>query len=143
MNEKDIRQSEEVEIDIRRLLNTVREKTWIVLMSMLISAVITLLATLFLITPKYSSSAMFYVNNSALSVGSTSVSISSSDIVASKNLVDSYIVILQTRSTLNDVLDYAGSNRSYSELKAMISAESVDDTEIFKVLVTGPDPTES
>ena len=143
MNEKDIRQTEEMEVDVKRLLNTVQEKGWIMLLALTISAAITLLGTLFLITPKYESSAMFYVNNNSLSVGDASFSISTGDISASKELVDSYIVILNTRSTLNDVIDYAGSTRSYSELKRMISAQSVDDTEIFEVVVTSPDPNEA
>jgi capsular exopolysaccharide synthesis family protein len=76
-------------------------------------------------------------------VGDASLSISSGDLSTSRNLVDSYIVILNTRETLNDVIDYAGVNRSYSDLKNMISAGAVNETEIFKVSVTSPDPSEA
>jgi capsular exopolysaccharide synthesis family protein len=55
-------------------------------------------------------------------------------------LVKTYIVILSTRETLNDVIDYAGVDMSYKELLSYISATSVDETEIFQVTVTHPDP---
>ena len=86
---------------------------------------------------------MFYVNNSDLSVGETSFSVSSSDITASKNLVETYIVILKSRACLNDVIDYAKLPYRYSELKRMISASSVNDTEVFQVTVTDADPVEA
>jgi len=86
---------------------------------------------------------MFYVNNSSLSVGDTSLSISSGDLVTSRNLVKSYIVILNSRETLNDVIDYADADRSYGELRGMITAEAVDETEIFQVVVTSTDPYEA
>ena len=42
----------------------------------------------------------------------------------SRNLVDSYIVILNTRETLTDVADYAEVDRSYKEMKEMIVASA-------------------
>ena len=106
-------------------------------------AVLTLVVTLLFVTPKYESSAMFYVNNNSVSLGDAALSITSSDISASRGLVQSYIVILNTRESLNDVIDYTGVSRTYKELKEMISAEAVDDTEIFKVVVTSEDSVEA
>lgn len=144
MNEKESRPNNEIEIDLRKLLNAVWNKAWLAALAALIGAVASFFCTLFLITPRYQSSAMFYVNNNSISVGDVSLSsITSSDITASKNLVNSYIVILQTRESLNDVIDYAGVDRTYQEVKKMISAEAVNSTEIFKVVVTSPDPQEA
>ena len=86
---------------------------------------------------------MFYVNNTSLSLGETSLSITSSDISASKSLVNTYIVILNTRETLNDVIDYSGVDLNYSQIKGMVSAEAVDATQVFRVTVTGSDPVEA
>lgn len=132
-----------IEIDFKRLLNAVLKKAWIVVVASILGAVVALLGSIFLITPQYQASAMFYVNNSSISVGDASLSISSGDITASKSLVSTYIVILNARETLNDVIDYAGVNRNYSQIKDMISAESVNSTEIFRVTVTSPDPQEA
>lgn len=144
MNEKnDVRSEDVMEIDLMRLFGAVWKRVWIVAIASVLAAVMTLLVTVFCITPQYQASAMFYVNNSNISLGDASLSISSGDISASKSLVSTYIVILNTRETLNDVIDYAGVSRSYSQVKEMISAESVNSTEIFRVTVTAPDPQEA
>lgn len=142
MDEKNTERNETV-IDLQRLIGAVWNKVWLVAVVAVVCAVLTFLGTFYFVTPQYQASAMFYVNNSDLSLGSASLSITSSDITASKNLVNSYIVILKTRETLNDVIDYAGVDVTYGELKGMISAASVDSTEIFKVVVTSPDPEEA
>ncbi len=143
MNTKELQQNGEIEIDLRRVFEAVWNKMWLVLTTAVAGAVVSLLITVFAITPTYESAAMFYVNNNSLSVGDASFSISSGDLTTSRNLVKSYIVILNTRESLNDVIDYAGVNRSVAEVKRMISASSVDETEIFEVVVTSPDPEEA
>ena len=143
MNDMELQQNDGFELNLGKIVDAVMKKAWLVLIASVICAVVTFLGTFFFITPKYKSSAMFYVNNGSLSVGDASLSLSTGDISAAKSLVDSYIVILQTRTTLNDVIDYADVDRSYSALKEMIVAESVNDTEIFRVTVTSPDANEA
>ena len=143
MDEKNFQKNEEVEIDLGRIFRAVMDHAWMVMIATVLCSAIAFVGTLFLITPRYVASAKFYVNNSSLSVGDASFSISSGDLSTSRNLVDSYIVILNTRETLNDVIDYAGVNRTYGSLKGMISAGAVNKTEIFEVSVTSPDPAEA
>lgn len=132
-----------MEIDLKRLVDAILSKAWLIGLVAVLCALLTFLGTFFLIKPKYESSALFYVNNNALSVGDASFSLSTGDISAAKSLVDSYIVILNSRTTLNDVIDYADVDRSYSDLKGMISAAAVNDTEIFEIVVTSTDPNEA
>lgn len=143
MNEQETRNNEVMEIDLKRLAQAVVNKGWLVTLVAVLCAVIAFLGTFYFITPQYQSAAMFYVNNSSLSVGDASFSISTGDISASKSLVNTYIVILKTRETLNDVIDYAGVDCSSGELAGMIKAESVGETQIFRVSVTSPDPVEA
>ena len=143
MKETDLQPMDMPGIDVPRILRAVVTKSWLVALVAVLCAVVTFLGTFFLITPQYQSAAMFYVNNSNLSLGDTSLSISSAELSTSRNLVDSYIVILNTRETLVDVIDYAGVPYSYRQLKKMITAEAVNGTEIFRVTVTGPDPQEA
>ena len=143
MEEYKIEQTRESEIDIRRLLEALLNRSWLIGMISVVAAVVTLVVTALFVTPQYQSSAMFYVNNSSLSVGDASLTISSGDLVTSRNLVNSYIVILNTRESLEDVIDYAGVDRSYAEVKKMLSAQAVNETEIFRVTVTCDDPYEA
>ncbi|MBR3960652.1 MAG: polysaccharide biosynthesis tyrosine autokinase [Clostridia bacterium] len=137
-NQKLVVNSEDT-IDLRRLFNAILRKFWAVVLAAVIGAGAAFLGTFYFITPKYRSSALFYVNGNSLSVGSISLS----DLSAAKDLVKSYIVILKSRETLNSVIDYAGIDYSYAELSGMISAASVNDTEIFQVYVTSDDPHEA
>ena len=141
MNEK--RMHDEIEIDLGKLLRALLSKAWLIALTAVVGEVITFFATFLFVTPQYQSTAMFYVNNNSLSVGDASFSISSGDLVTSRNLVDSYIVILNTRETLDEVIAHTGGTYSYREVKNMISASAVNETEIFKVTVTNPDPQEA
>lgn len=143
MDDKTIEKNDEIEIDLQRLLGALLKRSWLIGIVAVVFAVAAFLGTYFFITPQYQSAAMFYVNNSSLNLGEASLSLESSDITASRNLVKSYIVILRTRETLNMVIDYAGVDRTYSQVRGMISAASVDSTEIFQVVVTSPDPEEA
>ena len=137
MDERKVNKNEEIEIDFARLFRALISKAWLVGIGAILCGMLAFLGALFLVTPMYQSSATFYVNN-----GST-VSISSGDLTASRDLVDSYIVILNTRPFLKEVMDRAGVNHSYREMEEMISAEAVDGTEFLRVAVTGPNPQET
>lgn len=143
MNDNNLERNDGIEIDLQRLFNAVLRRLWVVVLVSLVSAALFLGGTLMFISPKYKSSAMFYVNNSNINVGNVSVSMSSGDLSTSRGLVKSYIVILNTRETLVDVIDYAGVDRTVAQLSNMIAAESVNDTEIFRVTVTSTDPQEA
>ena len=143
MDEKEKTQREEIEIDIGRVIRAIMDRAWRVILSSVLCAAIAFGYTYYFITPQYQSAAMFYVNNNSFNVGDAALSITSGDLVTSRGLVDSYIVILKTRETLNDVIDYAGVNLSYGQVSGMISAEAVNETEIFRVTVTNPDPQEA
>jgi len=133
-------QNEEVEIDLKRIFDAILKKAWLIALAAILCAAIAFGGTLAFITPMYQSSAMFYVNNSSLSVGEATLSLSSADLSASRNLVDTYVVILNTRQTLLDVIDYAGVEVTYKELKENITAGAVSKTEVFRVTVVNEDP---
>ncbi|MBR3707328.1 MAG: AAA family ATPase, partial [Firmicutes bacterium] len=135
--------NEELEIDLQRLFEALIKRIWMIVLAAVLGGLLSFGVTYYLITPEYESTAMFYVNNGSLSVGSASINLSSSDLSVSKSLVDSYIVILKTRETLEDVADYVEVDISYGDLKEMIHASAVNSTEIFEVVVTSTDPAQA
>ncbi len=140
--EKDKEKDSGREVDLRQMMSSLLRKSWLIILVSVVCAVVTFVGTYYFIAPKYESGAMFYVNNSSIT-GDISDIINTSDINARKSLVDTYVVILKARSTLNEVLDYAESTRSVASLRGMISAESVNGTEIFQVKITSTDPYEA
>lgn len=133
----------EVEVYLPHLFATLLRKMWLMVLGGMLGAVILFSCTYFFEPVEYRSSAMFYVNNSTIHAGDYTYSgVTSADISASKNLVYTYITILNTRDSMKDIVEYAGVDRSYEEVWEMISAASVEETEIFRVNVVGSDPVE-
>ena len=135
--------NEYIQIDLMKIAQGLIKRFWIILISMILCGALMFSIATFYITPMYESSVLMYVNNSSFAVGSTSFSISSSEISAAKSLVDTYMVILKTRLTINDVIRLGGLDYSYEDLCRMIEAGSVNETEVFSVTVTSPDPHEA
>jgi len=132
-----------IEIDLLHILQILLNKAWAIILAAILFGGVAFGYSEFIITPTYQSTAMLYVNNSDISFGGTSLSISSTDISAAKSLVDTYIVILKTRTTLDEVIDEANLDYSYDQLKGMISASAQNGTEIFGITVTSSDPQEA
>lgn len=144
MDEKEFYQTDEIEIDIGRIFFAIVTGFWLALLVSALTAAAVFGVSRFLLTEKYEASAMFYVNNNSLTANENpSSSISSGDLATSRGLVNSYIVILNTRETLNEVIDYAGLDLKYAQISGMVSASAVDKTEMFRVTVTSEDPKQA
>lgn len=131
------------ELDLVQWLQALWRRAWAIALAALICGGAAFSAASFVITPKYEAEALLYVNNSSFSVGNTSFSISNSELSAAQSLVDTYIIILNSRTTLNTVIKEAELDYSYAELKEMLHAEAVNGTEVFSVKVTSEDPAEA
>ncbi|MBO5879550.1 MAG: hypothetical protein J6Q68_03255 [Clostridia bacterium] len=134
---------QEIIIDWRHLLIALLKKSWLILLTGVLCAIMMIAYTMFFVTPKYASSVMLYVNNKSLHLGNVDFSISASDLSASQSLIDTYIVILRNRTTMEEVAEEAGVDYHYSKLLGMISTSKVEGTEVFKVTVTSEDPHEA
>lgn len=135
------RGEEYIEIDLGRILNAMWRKAWAIVLAMVLTGGAAFSYAYFRIPARYQASALMYVNNSSFSLGGTSISLS--DLSASKTLVNSYIAILKTRQTMGEVIERSGVPYSCEELAGMVSAASVNATEIFKINVLAPDPVEA
>ena len=133
------REAEET-IDILHLLSVLWRKAWIIVLAGIILAGACFGYANFMIPETYSSSIMMYVNNETNIAGYT---FSIGDLTAAQSLVNTYLVILRSRETLELVIDQAGSDLTYGQLAGMISASAVNNTEIFSITVTTTDPEES
>ena len=138
-----MKENEEIEIDLLALIKTLWRKALVIILVAVLMAAAVFAVTLFFIEPSYDATAAIYVNNSSFSFGSTSFSISSSELSASNSLVSTYIFILKSRTTLEDVISKAGLDYTYEQLGDMITTEAVAGTAAFNVTVRSPSPTEA
>lgn len=126
------------EIDLLQMLKDLLNRWYIIAISAILCGLIALTYTVCFITPKYTASIMMYIDNS--SSNGLGQGLSYNDISTARSLVDTYVVILTSRSTLERVSEEASLDYTAEELKNMISISIKDETEIFSVNVTHQDP---
>lgn len=130
-------------IDLIHILRTMWRGVWLIILAGIVAGALGFALSAFVIKPTYSSSIKLYVNNSSFSLGNTTFSISSSELTAAQSLVKTYGDILDSRSTLERIIDKAGVEYTYEELSKKIEYSSSNGTEIMKVTVTTTNPYES
>ncbi|MBP5236282.1 MAG: hypothetical protein J6128_01960 [Clostridia bacterium] len=140
MEKKNQDSKEYYAIDLMLILKNLLHRAWILALVGVVGAIIAFLITTIAIAPKYSSSVLLYVNNSSVSIGKTSLSISSGDISASKSLASTYGVILKSRTTLERLKEKIDLPYTTTQLSKMISTGLASNTEILRVTVTTNDP---
>ena len=126
-NEKQV-----IEVDLKRLFQALWRRIWAILLVGAICAALAFGYAYFFIVPTYSASVQMYVNNNYVD----SPGFSSSQIAAAQDLADTYMVILESRNVLGDVIEETGLNYTYAQLRSMVSAYAVNETEVFEVRVT-------
>ena len=93
--------NDEIEIDLLKLFKEMwRHALVIILVALLVASAVFAVTALF-ISPTYEATASFYVNNSSISIGSMSYSISAGELNASNALVNTYIYIIVMHLMLN------------------------------------------
>lgn len=136
-------QKKEIELDLFQVVNILWQKALIIILAATIFGAASFTGTFFFISPKYKATTSMYVNNSSFSFGATSFSITSSELSASNTLVSTYIYILESRTTLEEVISEAGLSYTYEDLEKMIDARAVSDTAAFDVTVESENPVEA
>lgn len=130
-------------IDVTHIVKSLWRRAWLIALCGLLAAAIGFSISAFVIAPTYSSYIKLYVNNGAISLGSTSFRISASDLSAAQSLVKTYGDILESRSTLERVIEKSGVTYTWKQLSKMIKYAPSNGTEIMKVTVTCEDPYEA
>lgn len=132
-----------MEIDLLQLFRALWRNALVIILVAILFGGLAFGSTYMFISPKYEASAMMYVNNSSVTLGNTSVSITSGELSAAQTLVSTYIVILKSRTTLDEVIQESGVPYSVEQVSKMVNASAVSGTGIFKVTVQSSSPTEA
>lgn len=123
---------EHLEIDLKRVMIVLWSNLWIILLVGVLIGAMAFSYAWFFVTPTYSASTQMYVNNNY----PDSPGFSSSQLTAAQELAATYIVIMRSRTVLDAVAEKTQLGYSYGQLRGMISAATVNNTEIFEVRVT-------
>jgi len=129
--------TEKIEIDLKQVFKALTRKAWLIALSAVVLAAVVLVYTVFFVTPMYDAKVTAYVNNGK---ASSDGAISSSEYSVALRLVNTYVTILESDNVLEKVIEQENLNVSAAQIRAMLSAKPVDDTEMFEFVVSSSDP---
>ena len=132
-----------VEIDLLELFHVLWNKALLIITIGLFFAAAAFGITYFFITPKYEATATFYASSSTFDISNASLSITNGELSTSETLVKTYVAILNSRTTLNEIMADAGVGYSLKDFRDMISTKSIAGTGLFDVTVSDEDPMEA
>ena len=127
------------EIDLKQLLLALIHKAWLLVLCALIAGGIAYVYTANFITPLYRASVSIYVNNASPQAGNGSY-ISGSDLATAQRLVNTYVNIIRSNTVLEKVAQQSGMDITAEQIRSMMTAGAVEDTEIFEIYITSPEP---
>lgn len=128
---------------LKQIVSALWKKQILIAAVTVICAVIMVAGSALLTVPTYQSDILIYVNNNSISLGGTTLSFSSGELTAARQLLNSYVVALKSRQCLDAIIKKADLPYTRKQLKNMISAASVNDTEWFTVSVVSTIPEEA
>ncbi|MDP4109028.1 MAG: Wzz/FepE/Etk N-terminal domain-containing protein [Bacillota bacterium] len=126
------------EIDLVQLLQIIWSNIILVAVITVLSGAAGFAITYFFIPPEYTARVSMYVFNKQTPQEATI-----SDIDMSVKLVGTYIVILKSDTVLSEVASESGLNYTAEQLRKMITASSVNNTEVFQVNIVSKNPKDA
>lgn len=125
-------------LSVKDVFLTLLHSIWIIIVASALGASLFFTATYFLVSPEYTATAKLYVYIEK----AEGTNISSSDLAVSKQLVDTYLIIVKSDPVLEAVADAL--NSKYPGLTAkwvgsMIHGNSLNETEAFYISATSTD----
>ena len=132
-------ENKDIEIDLGKIFYKMRNKFIYIIIFTIVAAIVSGLITHFCVKPRYSATTKMYVysNTDRISTDST---ITSTELTASQDLVNTYIYILKSDTVLEAVIKDLDLNISPSALRSGISAQQADKTVAFEVTVIASGP---
>lgn len=132
------------ELDLRELFNIFWNKKIQIILIVLIFAVIGLIYTMTLVTPKYTSATTLVLassNGSDKTTGTTTTNtITTTDITLNSKLVSTYSELVKSKNVLRQVISNLNINISEESLRNNVAVTSVKDTELIEITVTTENP---
>lgn len=132
--EEQIRNNDEIEIDLREIFQLLLNKIVVIISSFLIGALLVGVFTKFIITPQYTASSMIYILSKTTSI--TSVA----DIQIGAQMTVDFATLATSRPVVEAVIEDVGLDMEYEEMLTTMSVENPQSTQILKLSAENADP---
>ena len=127
---------EQMEIDLKEVFKALLKSAWIIMLCAVLVGGAVLAYTVNFVTPMYQSHVTLYVNNGSNESGT----VASGTLAVQLQLVNTYVKIIESDTVLEKVISDSGFNLTAKDIREMLTAEPVEETEMFRVNITSPDP---
>lgn len=124
---------DEIEIDLGALFFELLGHWKMIFLSALLTGLIGLAVSIFLLTPQYESTSELYVLSKSTSITSLA------DIQMGTNLTNDYMVVVKGRPVLEQVINNLALEENYKELSEKVSLNNPSDSRILQITVTDKD----
>lgn len=141
MRENRTDNQELTEVDLWKILLIFMERWKLILGSGIVAALLAFVFTMQFITPLYRASVTVYVNN--INANENIEYVNAANLAAAQQLVNTYVNMIRSDTVLEKVAQSTGLNYTASDIRAMMTARQVDETELFDVYISHPDPEEA
>lgn len=126
-------------LDLKYLFDVLKKHLAFVILAGIVCAAAGFFASEFLITKKYESKALLYVENSQ----QTSDSVNINDLNAAQKLVNTCQILFKSSTMLDNLITELDLPYTKDELDKMITAQSVNNTEVMELVVECTSPQEA
>lgn len=126
-----------IQLDIMLLLRRIWEKKVLIVLVTLLFTVASLAVSIFVITPKYSSTTKVYVVNQTKD---EKKAITAQDVQLGSLLVKDYKEIILSNKVMEEAAEKSGTGLTAKELLKKVSVEAPKDTRIISITVEDKDP---
>ena len=113
-------------------------RIWIIILSAVVLGAAVLIYTANFVPPRYKAEVTLYLNNRSSSLGSDYMD--SSDYAVALRQVETYTMIITSNAVLDKVATATGLNITGDQIRGMMSASAIGETEMFKVSIVSTDP---
>lgn len=131
---------DDIELNLQQVFLIFKKRIFVIITVTLLCGIAAFLITSYLIKPMYTASASLYVYSNTSVTGD---SITSAELNASQELVNTYLVVLKSDSVLDEVIETLELDVTAGDIRNMLSANSIDGTEAFSIEVTYRDPLQA
>lgn len=125
------------ELDLWRLILIFKKRILFISLFFLFSGCLSFLISKYLVTPLYTATASLYVYSNTNRIQGQ---ITSSDLTASQELVNTYIIVIKSDTVLEKVIAKLNLSMSPDDIRKILTAGAIDGTEAFKISIKYNDP---
>lgn len=131
----------ELQIDVLEIARAIWKNILVVILVVLICGGVAFEYSYLTFEPTYSADILVYINTSAVKIGTSNFSV-----MTGSNLSTTYMTLLKSRTTLQEIIDTSGlQDYDIEKLSDSVSASTGEDkdTSFIRIRVTTPNPQES